>query len=92
MMKIVWNDRKFDFGDQTLNLQNQHIADLINMLSEKPSLLEDTEFIVTAIEELLDYSREYFTQEEELLGDLGCRFIEEHKTRNWGFLTQLSEL
>ncbi|WP_135078154.1 hemerythrin family protein [Terasakiella sp. SH-1] len=92
MKKIIWNDKTFDFGDRILNLQNQHVADLLNMIHQSPSLLSDRDFITSALEELFEYSQECLGHEEDILTEISCQYTQEHKQRNWEFLTNLSTL
>ena len=90
MEKVRWKD-EYSVGVEKIDHQHRHLFEIINKLighgaSKDPGLVSET------LTEMLDYAKEHFTTEEELMQKYGYPEIGLHKEQHIYFFKTTAEL
>ncbi|MFC1684071.1 bacteriohemerythrin [Pseudomonadota bacterium] len=89
---IEWNENRFSVLVDDMDEQHKQWINLINILHD--SLIGEGSEITpeTAIQEMLDYTRYHFKEEEQLMRDVQYPGFTTHKALHIGFIADLKTL
>lgn len=90
MEKIRWSD-EFSVGVEQLDNQHKKLVNIVNLLIENKSLGSRSEFVANSLKDMVDYSVEHFKQEENLLKQANCPYLEEQKECHRNYNLKLAE-
>ncbi len=88
---IVWTD-KYSVGHEVLDRQHKKLIAIMNKLVEHRSLSADSEVISDVINELMNYVREHFDREEQILASVGYPQLQHHHQEHIVLVESLSEI
>ena len=91
MENFCWKD-EYSIGVEKLDHQHQHLFEIINKLIEQPGSSGDSTLVPEILTELVNYTREHFTDEEELIQEYGYPELEQHKKQHNYFIDTTAEL
>jgi hemerythrin len=91
MGKFCWKD-EYSVRVEKLDHQHQHLFEIVNKLIEQPDSSGDSELVSEILAELVNYTREHFTDEEELMQEYGYPELEPHKKQHNYFIDTTAEL
>ena len=88
MEKIDWNSERFQIGHAEIDLQHQHLMQLINELVDQ---LDQPGDILNDLVKLVEYARDHFQFEEELLEASQYSDIEQQHQFHNQYLDKMDE-
>ena len=91
MEKISWKD-EYSVGVEKIDRQHRHLFEIINKLIDHSGTSKDPELVSETLTEMLNYAKEHFTTEEELMQEYGYPEIESHKEQHIYFFKTTAEL
>ena len=92
MEKIYWKD-EYSVGVEKIDHQHRHLFEIINKLIEQRSAASpDSKLVSETLTEMLNYAKEHFATEEELMQEYGYPEIEQHKEQHIYFFKTTAEL
>lgn len=90
MPKILWQDT-FSVGIPTLDQHHQHLATLINRLSEFGSGEGNSEPVDEILSALVQYAMYHFEHEEKLMASLDYPRLDKHRLEHTQFFEVITE-
>lgn len=90
MARIVWRE-SYNLGDARIDAQHQKIAQLINRLDDVLHGEASSSMVGSVLEELVDYTRRHFADEETLMAEMQFDGISEHKEEHRAFVDRTRE-
>ena len=78
MSLIKWRE-EFCINITTVDIQHKTLVDIINRYHTALSLKKDKEQLVGILEELVEYTRYHFRDEEKVMKDIGFEYVQEHR-------------
>ena len=78
MPKIVWSKR-YSVNVKKLDNQHRRISELVNTINERIKAHEDGEGIVVGFTELIEFAKDHFATEEDLMKKLDYPDRKKHK-------------
>ena len=91
MEKVSWKD-EYSVGVAKIDRQHRHLFEIINKLIDHSGTSKDPELVSETLTEMLNYAKEHFTTEEELMQEYGYPEIEPHKEQHIYFFKTTAEL
>lgn len=91
MEKVFWRD-EYSVGVEQFDRQHRHLLEIINKLTARSGESPDLELVSQTLKEMLDYAKEHFTAEEELMQQYAYPEIESQKKQHAYFLKTTTEL
>ncbi|MGB7581089.1 MAG: bacteriohemerythrin [Sedimentisphaerales bacterium] len=91
MEKFYWKD-EYSLGVEKVDRQHQHLFELVNKLIERTAASPDLKLVSHALTEMLNYAKEHFADEEELMQEYGYPELESHKEQHAYFIETTAEL
>ena len=91
MEKIFWKD-EYSVGVERIDRQHRHLFEIVNKLIERSAASPDVNLVSQTLTEMLNYAKEHFTDEEELMEEYGYPEIELHKKQHAYFIKTTAEL
>ena len=91
MEKICWKD-EYSVGVEKIDRQHRHLFEIINKLIDHSGTSKDPELVSETLTEMLNYAKEHFTTEEELMQEYGYPEMEPHKEQHIYFFKTTAEL
>ena len=91
MEKIRWKD-EYSVGIEKIDHQHRHLFEIINKLIDHSGASKDSGLVTETLTEMLNYAKEHFTTEEELMQEYGYPEIESHKEQHIHFFKTTAEL
>jgi hemerythrin len=91
MEKLCWKD-EYSVGVVKIDRQHQHLFEIINKLIDHSDASSDSKLVYETLTEMLNYAKEHFTTEEELMQKYGYPDIEQHKEQHIYFFKTTAEL
>ncbi|MGD1042644.1 MAG: bacteriohemerythrin [Sedimentisphaerales bacterium] len=91
MEKIRWKD-EYSVGVEKIDRQHRHLFEIINRLIDRSGSSGDSKLVSETLTEMLNYAKEHFTTEEELMQEYGYPEIESHKEQHIYFFKTTAEL
>ena len=91
MEKIYWKD-EYSVGVEKIARQHRHLFEIINKLIDHSVASSDSSLVSETLTEMLNYAKEHFTTEEELMQEYGYPEIESHKEQHIYFFKTTAEL
>ena len=91
MKKVCWKD-EYSVGVEKIDRQHRHLFEIINKLIDRSGSSEDLKLVSETLTEMLNYAKEHFTTEEELMQEYGYPEIESHKEQHIYFFKTTAEL
>ena len=91
MEKISWKD-EYSVGVEKIDRQHRHLFEIINKLIDRSGSSSDSALVSETLTEMLNYAKEHFTTEEELMQEYGYPEIESHKEQHIYFFKTTAEL
>ncbi|MGD0596609.1 MAG: bacteriohemerythrin [Sedimentisphaerales bacterium] len=91
MEKIRWKD-EYSVGVEKIDRQHRHLFEIINKLIDHSGSSGDSALVSETLTEMLNYAKEHFTTEEELMQEYGYPEIESHKEQHIYFFKTTAEL
>jgi len=91
MKSIEWSD-ELSVGNDHIDDQHRNIVQMINRLVENEEVSMRSIDAIDALTRLMNFMREHFRDEEELMRKNGCPYLEEHVKQHRYFAEKLTEL
>ncbi|MGA2324255.1 MAG: bacteriohemerythrin [Sedimentisphaerales bacterium] len=91
MEKIRWKE-EYSVGVEKIDRQHRHLFEIINKLIDRSAASSDSKLVSETLTEMLNYAKEHFTTEEELMQEYGYPEIEPHKEQHIYFFKTTAEL
>ena len=91
MEKVSWKD-EYSVGVEKIDRQHRHLFEIINKLIDRSGSSSDSKLVSETLTEMLNYAKEHFTTEEELMQEYGYPEIESHKEQHIYFFKTTAEL
>ena len=91
MEKVCWKD-EYSVGVEKIDRQHRHLFEIINKLIDRSGSSSDSALVSETLTEMLNYAKEHFTTEEELMQEYGYPEIESHKEQHIYFFKTTAEL
>jgi hemerythrin-like metal-binding protein len=91
MEKLYWKD-EYSVGVEKLDRQHRRLFKIVNKLIERSAAFSDLKLVPQTLTEMLNYAKEHFTDEEELMQEYGYPEIEPHKEQHAYFIKTTAEL
>ena len=91
MEKICWK-KEYSVGVEKIDRQHRHLFEIINKLIDRSGSSGDSGLVSETLTEMLNYAKEHFTTEEELMQEYGYPEIESHKEQHIYFFKTTAEL
>ncbi len=91
MEKFYWKD-EYSLGVEKVDCQHQHLFELVNKLIERSDKFSDLKLISETLTEMLNYAKEHFADEEELMREHSYPELESHKEQHTYFIGTTAEL
>jgi hemerythrin len=91
MEKLKWKD-EYSVGIEKIDRQHRHLFEIINKLIDRSAVSSDSKLVAETLTEMLNYAKEHFTTEEELMQEYGYPEIEPHKEQHIYFFKTTAEL
>ena len=91
MEKISWKE-EYSVGVEKIDRQHRHLFEIINKLIDRSGSSSDSALVSETLTEMLNYAKEHFTTEEELMQEYGYPEIESHKEQHDYFIDTTAEL
>jgi len=88
---IAWKD-EYSVGVAEMDNEHKRLINLINQLQTTVSYSTGRESEVKALDDVLDYTRTHFVNEEKLLAENDFSDIEAHKEIHQQFINKVNEL
>jgi hemerythrin len=90
-MTLKWSDR-YRVGDERVDLQHQHLFELINDLDQRVTSGTVRQDSLQTIEALVDYVLQHFADEESLMQQINFRDIVMHRWRHSEFAGKIADM
>ena len=91
MEKICWKE-EYSVGIEKIDRQHRHLFEIINKLIDHSGSSGDLKLVSETLTEMLNYAKEHFTTEEELMQEYGYPEIGLHKEQHIYFFKTTAEL
>ncbi len=91
MALFNWSDQ-YSVGIPSMDTQHQRLFEILNELHSAMKTGKATQAISTALDELIDYTRYHFREEEALMEQIHYPDLPEQKQAHQNLLLQLKEL
>ncbi len=91
MEKICWKE-EYSVGIEKIDRQHRHLFEIINKLIDHSDSSGNSGLVPETLTEMLDYAKEHFTTEEELMQEYGYPEIGLHKEQHIYFFKTTAEL
>jgi hemerythrin-like metal-binding protein len=91
MEKISWKS-EYSLGIEKVDRQHQHMFEIINKIIGCCGPSGDTNLVADTIEEMVNYAREHFADEEMLMRQYGYPNLDAHKKEHNYFIDTTAEL
>lgn len=88
---ISWNE-SFSVGEKTLDKHHQHLANLINQLSNYESDNLHSEQLVEILSALVKYAEYHFQHEEDLMAEVAYDGLDSHRQEHAHFCEVIAEI
>jgi len=88
---IKWNER-YKLGIDIIDMQHKKLFDLAEeaeVILEQPDYIDKFDNIVSLLDELRDYIKYHFSQEEEILLKIGYKKFFAHKVEHTDFIESI---
>jgi hemerythrin len=91
MEKLNWKD-EYSVGVEKFDRQHKHLLEIVNKLIEQQDASANQNLVSEILTEMLNYAREHFSDEEELMQEYGYQETEPQKKQHAYFLKTTAEL
>jgi hemerythrin len=91
MEKLNWKN-EYSVGVEKLDNQHRHLLEIVNKLIEHPDTAANPNLVSEILTEMLNYAREHFSDEEELMQEYGYTEAEPQRKQHAYFLKTTAEL
>ncbi len=91
MEKIIWSD-EYCIGIKVIDDQHQMLCGLLNKHLESQDLLVDSEALTDALNEIAEFAKDHFAQEEKLMKENGFPDFVEHKAEHKAYIETIDDL
>lgn len=91
MKRIEWSD-ELSVGNDHIDAQHRNIVEMINRLVDNPEVSMRSSDTINALTNLMNFMREHFRDEEELMRKNGYPHLEEHVKEHRHFAEKLTQL
>jgi len=91
MEKFYWKD-EYSLGVEKVDRQHRHLFELVNKLIERSDSSAGSTLVSETLTEMLNYAKEHFADEEELMREHGYPELESHKEQHTYFIGTTAEL
>jgi hemerythrin len=91
MAQVIWQD-SYSIGINTIDIQHKQLFDIINKIYIASEQDSDLEVIMPLFDQLQDYTRYHFDEEEKYFTTLTPSDIEHHKNEHQFFINELKKI
>ena len=91
MEKFDWKD-EYSVGIEKFDRQHRHLLEIVAKLAENNNTVSNPNLVSETLTEMLNYAREHFIDEEELMQEYGYNETEPQKKQHAYFLKMTAEL
>lgn len=92
MLLIKWDNELFSVGVEFIDNQHQQLINYINDLSKAIEASKESEIIDALFEQLYDYTKYHFREEEKYLYRLKDSDVKLHKLQHKHFIEEIDRL
>lgn len=90
MDKMIWKP-EYSVGNEAIDTQHQKMIDMINQLTEIPSVQNFEGYISDVLNEMMDYYKVHFADEEMVWDECHYPDLEEHKKIHRSYIQQTAK-
>jgi len=91
MAQVIWQD-SYSIGIETVDTQHKQLFDIINKIYVASEDDSDLEIIMPLFDQLQDYTKYHFDEEEQYFTTLTQSDIEHHKKEHQLFINELEKI
>jgi hemerythrin len=91
MENLNWKS-EYSVGVEKFDNQHRHLLEIVNKLIKNRNNSDNPNLVSETLTEMLNYAREHFSDEEELMQDYGYQETEPQKKQHAYFLKTTAEL
>jgi hemerythrin len=91
MEKVFWKE-EYSVGVEKLDQQHRQILEIVDKMTRQAGTSTDPKIISEALTAMLQYARQHFTTEEELMAEHDYPETEQQKRQHSYFLKRTAEL
>jgi hemerythrin len=91
MEKFHWKE-EYSVGIEKIDRQHQHLFELVNNLIDRSGSTDDVDLTSQMLTEMVNYAKEHFTDEENLMKEYGYPETESHTNQHTYFIDTTAEL
>jgi hemerythrin len=91
MAQVIWQD-SYSIGIDTIDTQHKQLFDIINKIYVASDNDSELEAIMPLFDELQDYTRYHFDEEEQYFTTLTQSEIDHHKSEHIFFINELEKI
>ena len=91
MEKLIWKD-EYSVGVEKFDRQHKHLIEIVNKLIANHNRFDNPNLVSETLTEMLNYAREHFGDEEELMQEYGYTETEPQRKQHAYFLKTTAEL
>lgn len=89
---LTWDDSRHSLGIASIDQQHRGLMDMVNNLSEEVVHGYDLEKVLQQIDQILIYTEDHFSHEEQLMRDHGFPDLERHTVEHATLLGEIATL
>lgn len=91
MTQVIWQD-SYSIGIDTIDTQHKQLFDIMNKIYVASEDDSELDVIMPLFDELQDYTKYHFDEEEQYFTTLSQRSIEQHKSEHQFFIDELDKI
>jgi hemerythrin len=91
MTQVIWQD-SYSIGIDTIDTQHKQLFDIMNKIYVASEEESDLEIIIPLFDQLQDYTKYHFDEEEQFFTTLSKSNIEQHKNEHRFFINELEKI
>jgi hemerythrin-like metal-binding protein len=91
MTQVIWKD-SYSIGIDTIDTQHKQLFDIMNKIYVASEEESDLEMIMPLFDQLQDYTKYHFDEEEQFFTTLSESNIEQHKNEHQFFINELEKI
>lgn len=91
MTQVIWQD-SYSIGIDTIDTQHKQLFDIMNKIYVASEEDSDLDVIMPLFDELQDYTKYHFDEEEQYFTTLSQGSIEQHKNEHQFFIDELDKI
>lgn len=92
MQLLQWNDEKMALGITVIDEQHKELLNIINLLATSIKTHSQKDDIIQIVDELINYAKFHFTNEEEMFDKFDFKESDAHKKEHEAFFEKFTTI